>query len=391
METIAYVAINLFALTILFMIYMNMHYLQEKIFFRQKIFISLLTSCAFQLVLDSLLWALDGLPGTFARNLVSTVAVIYFVNSAVPFVIWSLYVNYQVYKNETATKKVLIPLVIPAAVNALLGITSLYGGYFFYFDGNNVYHRGSLFIITPFIWLFYFLYTTIILMVHRKKFEKRHFIPMIIFMFPLLGSGLIQFLFYGVSILWASMALSIQIVFMGIQNVQLHTDYLTGLHNRRQLDYYLDELIRDKDRDRVIAGIMLDIDSFKQINDELGHAAGDCALLDASHILRMSFTKNDLVCRYGGDEFVIILERKSIREVEAAIAKFKHNVRDFGRKEKRPYKLSYSMGYDILKSDTGMTAKDFLNHIDSLMYEDKIASKAIAGYMTKSIQPEAES
>lgn len=391
METIAYVAINLFALTILFLIYMNMHYLQEKFFFRQRIFISLLTSCALQLVLDSILWVLDGLPGSLARNMVSAVAVIYFVNSAVPFVIWSLYVNYQVYKNEADTKKALIPLAIPAAINALLGIISLTGGYFFYFDANNVYHRGSLFFITPFVWLFYFLYTTIILMVHRKKFEKRHFIPMIIFMFPMLVSGLIQFLFYGVSIMWASLALSIQIVFMGIQNVQLHTDYLTGLHNRRQLDYYLDELIRDKDRDRVIAGIMLDIDSFKQINDELGHAAGDCALLDASHILRISFSKNDLVCRYGGDEFVIILERKSVREIEAAIARFRHNVRDFARKEKRLYNISYSMGYDILKSDSGMTSKDFINHIDALMYEDKIASKSRAGYMTKSVQAEAES
>jgi diguanylate cyclase (GGDEF)-like protein len=86
-----------------------------------------------------------------------------------------------------------------------------------------------------------------------------------------------------------------------------HLDELTGLFNRRHL---IDELRRQLDR--VGRGarcgvMMLDLDGFKRVNDELGHDAGDLLLMDIANALNSETRTVDLVARYGGDEFVVVL------------------------------------------------------------------------------------
>ena len=142
METFAYVEINLFALIILLLIYINMQHLEEKVLYRQKLFTTLLLSSAIQLILDSILWILDKAPGLTTRDIAVTATAIYFVNSTIPFFVWSLYVDYQVYMNARKTKKLILPMAIPAAINAVLAVLSCFTGYYFSYDTNNAYHRG---------------------------------------------------------------------------------------------------------------------------------------------------------------------------------------------------------------------------------------------------------
>src|SRR5690606_25935842 len=91
-----------------------------------------------------------------------------------------------------------------------------------------------------------------------------------------------------------------------IEHNSLH-DSLTGLPNRR----YLDEILRRHAADGYhgsgsIALLHIDLDRFKQINDTLGHAAGDAMLIHASRVLRANCRETDFVARIGGDEFVIV-------------------------------------------------------------------------------------
>ncbi|KQS96282.1 EAL domain-containing protein [Rhizobium sp. Leaf386] len=92
-----------------------------------------------------------------------------------------------------------------------------------------------------------------------------------------------------------------------IEHNALH-DPLTGLGNRRMLDMELERLARArKDGLQNIAILHIDLDRFKQINDTLGHAAGDAMLVHASKILRSSVRAGDMVARIGGDEFVVLV------------------------------------------------------------------------------------
>ena len=108
------------------------------------------------------------------------------------------------------------------------------------------------------------------------------------------------------------------------------TDVLTGLANRRALERTLDaSLARAGARARSVGVVMLDLDGFKAINDNHGHAAGDEALREVARRLRRCVRERDLVARLGGDEFVIVLTdlggrsgavEDSVDRVNAALA-----------------------------------------------------------------------
>jgi len=85
-------------------------------------------------------------------------------------------------------------------------------------------------------------------------------------------------------------------------------DPLTGLYNRRRLDEEIVRQLATLDRHaRPFAVLMIDLDSFKQVNDTSGHAAGDGLLVEVAHALRRELRTADYVARFGGDEFVVLL------------------------------------------------------------------------------------
>ena len=96
-------------------------------------------------------------------------------------------------------------------------------------------------------------------------------------------------------------------------NVQLSiemaiTDVLTGLHNRRYMESHLATLVEQANaRGKPLTLLILDIDFFKSINDTYGHDAGDDVLREFAHRLKKSIRGIDLACRYGGEEFVVVM------------------------------------------------------------------------------------
>jgi diguanylate cyclase (GGDEF)-like protein len=111
---------------------------------------------------------------------------------------------------------------------------------------------------------------------------------------------------------------------LSLANVQLRDslrhqafrDPLTGLYNRRFLHETLElELRRAKRKGSSIALVMIDIDSFKLFNDTYGHAAGDSLIRKVAESLQSSVRSNDILCRYGGDEFSLVMPEASIKDV----------------------------------------------------------------------------
>ncbi len=92
------------------------------------------------------------------------------------------------------------------------------------------------------------------------------------------------------------------------------TDGLTGLHNRRYLERHLAGLVdQARQRQRPLSLLLLDIDFFKQVNDTHGHEAGDDVLREFSRRIRRTVRSVDLVCRLGGEEFVVVMPETEIR------------------------------------------------------------------------------
>jgi diguanylate cyclase (GGDEF)-like protein len=97
--------------------------------------------------------------------------------------------------------------------------------------------------------------------------------------------------------------------------MQAIRDPLTGLFNRRHMEESLErELVRAERSQTSVAAIMIDIDHFKRFNDTFGHAAADFALRNTSELIRSSIRADDIACRYGGEELLVILPETAIKE-----------------------------------------------------------------------------
>jgi len=102
-------------------------------------------------------------------------------------------------------------------------------------------------------------------------------------------------------------SLPLWLAFLSV-NEQATRDWLTGLRNRRYFEETLSDHIESANRyNRELSLVLFDIDNFKQINDSQGHEAGDKILRQFADILKTTARKADIVCRFGGDEFAIIL------------------------------------------------------------------------------------
>lgn len=380
MQLLTYIELNAFAIVILFLIFLNIKYQSERYLLDQKLFCLLLISNALILIMDTVLWILNGKSGAYMRQANLLLTVFYYILNPLPCILWSLYVDYKFYRDKKHTKRLILPFSIPILINAVLSVLSYFKGYEFFFDEKNIYHRGKLFIIMAGICFFYLLYTMIFIILKRHSIKKDYFISILMFIFPPLAGGIIQSLFYGISLVWVCMTVSILNIFINIQNNQLCTDYLTGICNRRQLDYYLKEQIKNNTGRKFLGGIMIDVNSFKSINDFYGHVMGDEALEYTAQILKKSFRKEDFIARYGGDEFIVIIRIDERAELENAVNRLQKNVEQFNERKITPYIISIGIGYDIFNPK--MTMQQFLEHIDSLMYEDKKNKKSLENQKT---------
>jgi diguanylate cyclase (GGDEF)-like protein/PAS domain S-box-containing protein len=168
---------------------------------------------------------------------------------------------------------------------------------------------------------------------------------------------------------------------LSIANLRLHEalkaqsirDPLTGLFNRRYLEESMDREFHRADRaGSTIAAIMLDLDHFKRFNDTFGHDGGDAVLKEFSALLLTRTRKEDIVCRYGGEEFLIVLpgatlEDARIRAGELLEAIRKLSVVSRGR-ELGP--VSASMGV-ALYPEQGSTIGSLIRAADNALYRAK--------------------
>ena len=98
---------------------------------------------------------------------------------------------------------------------------------------------------------------------------------------------------------------------------------------------------------------------------------GDEALKDTVSILRKCLRQRDFISRYGGDEFIVVMDIDSREALNQTIERILQNVAFFNSETQRPYKLSFAMGYDVYNPHSKMTYEEFIMKIDSLMYLSK--------------------
>jgi len=157
-----------------------------------------------------------------------------------------------------------------------------------------------------------------------------------------------------------------------------HTDSLTHLWNHGYFQYILqEELERSKANNLGLSLIMVDIDNFKNYNDSLGHQFGDEILRNLARLLKDYSRKMDFVCRYGGEEFTIILPQTNKKEAYSIAGRLREAIEKyhFPHEEIQPsQKLTVSLGLATFPED-GLTNSELIASCDRALYEAKKAGK----------------
>src|SRR5689334_3241574 len=173
-----------------------------------------------------------------------------------------------------------------------------------------------------------------------------------------------------------------------------YSDPLTGLANRISLAPALEQAIeRARRQGAKLAGVFIDLDGFKQINDRYGHAAGDAYLVEVAQRLRRQVRASDLVARLGGDEFFVMLEGvQDMLGVERVVVKLIDALRKpypgIGDAQRR---VSATLGVSVFPDDAP-DAATLIEHADEAMYTAKQAGKnAYCLYSTGQKPPPAAS
>ena len=152
------------------------------------------------------------------------------------------------------------------------------------------------------------------------------------------------------------------------------TDGLTGIYNYKGLrDFTTMEFQRAKRYSKPLSLIMIDVDNFKAINDSLGHQAGDYVLRELAGCLKNSVRNTDIVARYGGDEFAILLPETAIGESEVLVKRVLDTIKDHAfqwRSERIKVEISYGISTtgDLEEGDG---EEEFIHRADSRLLTAK--------------------
>lgn len=173
------------------------------------------------------------------------------------------------------------------------------------------------------------------------------------------------------------------------RELELHSnlDILTGLLNRRALYDVADTMFQRLQRNQLTFSMLFaDLDRFKAVNDELGHAVGDQVLKAFADILRGMVRSTDVAARYGGDEFVILLEDTSLEEAGVVARRIQEQVNEWVREHRIDFSVSFGLG----EAPThGENFAGLLEQVDQAMYNSK--TRDAGGGLAYAMFPQAGS
>lgn len=156
----------------------------------------------------------------------------------------------------------------------------------------------------------------------------------------------------------------------------VHTDQMTGAFNRRGLDeIFVREAARADRNDMSLCVVLIDLDNFKQINDNFGHQFGDSALMHLVTVAKETLRPSDIISRYGGEEFVVLLPDINLEKAISVIHRLQRNLakQSLQYSDNQSVMVTFSAGVAI--RDFGEHQSSVINRSDKALYQAKHAGK----------------
>lgn len=317
-------------------------------------------------LVDPMVYAVDGKPGALNRVLIYAGNSWLFFAQISAAIAWVYF--FCIHLNGAVSRKQHLFLISTHVVLFLLLLVNLFVPIVFEVSDANMYIRKPLFFLFAVANYLILLDSIVVYFRTRIRGGSLKFFPLLVFVIPVVIGGIVQSMFYGVSVTSVCLAISVAGILASLQNELIYRDALTGLYNRTYLDYLLK--LYSKKSNKAVTGIMLDLNAFKAINDTYGHSVGDKALVTAAKILRNIVDDLGVVIRYAGDEFIVLINSQEDRDIASCMSEIRRTFQEYNRVSGEPYKLAVSMGSCKLDFEK-FNVDEFINEIDRRMYEDK--------------------
>ena len=368
-KTIGMIDMNIFSALILMYLLLRALRRMDRGQAQNQIFTWMLGGTIVMLLVDAFRVAFDGGQSGFSRIMNPMLSAAYYVLSPIVALLCLFYFGSQHADGEQRVRRLIRPIAVLYGVYLLYIAVSIVCGWSYYIDAHNIFHRGPYSFINAVVTFALMLGNILYIAANRRHYTRSRLLTLLFILLPPIFGGTLQVFVYGVLSMWSCVALSMMLIYIHIQDQNLGIDYLTRVHNRRQLDFYLDRRI--KTSTVPFAAMMIDIDNFKSINDTLGHQAGDEALINAVEIIKGCLRGTDVIARFGGDEFLLVADAMTQHDVQNIIERIRQRCDRYNAATDKPYKLELSIGAAIYAPGSGMTQDEFFKLLDNRMYEDK--------------------
>ncbi len=286
-------------------------------------------------------------------------------------------------------------LYLPAAVNVLTSFSVFFTDVVYSYTADNQFVRGPLGYFTHIVALLYLLLLIIVVITNYKGRSKLETMIIFAISFLIVFYMLVEAL-YGIRTLGRTSIVLITIFYYMFFQSQVYkdslseekiirselelanrTEELTGLLTKKAFAEASENLLRAYSAipHSGVAFIFVDLDHLKAVNDTFGHSQGDIAIVDAANSLREIFRKNDLISRFGGDEYCILLLNIPEMPLENCLKKINEALRHDYVIGDRKITVSSSVGAVHVKNTAGLHYADLMHKADEALYEAKAAGR----------------
>ncbi len=374
-----YIEANAFCVLILLILYFKTSHSVDRQ--RRQMFFGNTLATGMLYLMTDMFWVLVD-SGTICRTalmMYMTNIVYYIAASCMSYVVSYFMVLYE------GNRKIEEPLVrfltaVPCLINVAAVVTTPIHKMYIYVDGNGELVTGPLY---PLLILLIIAYPIVVavraiyMAVLAENYAKRNMYKAIGFfpVFPV-GLGIMQVFHTRIPFLCFGLTIALLLIYIDFTDDLVSLDPLTKLNNRNELYRFMSAKMNSSKSSGAMGLylMIMDIDSFKKINDNYGHNEGDRALKVLAKVLKRvcSHGVNRFVARFGGDEFIVVVETSDKHEVESISDEIHSILHKTIIAEQIPFNMDVSIGWTryIKNTDKG-SISGLIERADAMLYEEK--------------------
>lgn len=370
-------AIDSYLLCIVFLVAVSVYISVQLDLKQTKNKLIVITSCLViaQLVICAVLQIAIIDTNIFPKEFISFFYAFAILNTSIIATTLALFIfKYDEKNNEHINSFLLAILLAPAIITFCILVSNSYTSNVYTIVDKNIMIKGSMFYLTNIFTVASIGITLVYLIIKKESFAKSDFTVLLYLILCTLTLIFLRINVPQINILWTVTAFNLAMMFLLLQKQIAEYDSLTRAYSRRVFDTFIENKIAKSDKQAVFSAMFIDLDGFKEINDNFGHSEGDLVLRKFVELIYIAVGKKAKVVRYGGDEFLVYFEATTKELLNSYVLNIAKEINKYNETSGKNYNIKYSLSSEIYTKKF-KSFDQFLRNLDNNMYKSKKEKK----------------